>query len=65
MPSMIVPIVPTLHAKGDSSRRQIRAWILASGIPGSVVGSQGLTRKDTMLEGTVSKVRVVLEGHAD
>ena len=62
-PRMIIPIIPTLHMKGNSGRRRIGAWILVSGIPGSVIGSQGLARKDTMLEGTTSKVRVVLEGH--
>ena len=63
-PSMIVPIIPTLHTEGNGSRQQIGVWILVGGIPGLVIGSQGLTRKDMMLEGTASEVRVVLEGHA-
>ena len=40
-------------------------WVLAGGIPGSVIRGQRLTSKNTMLESTTSKVLVVLEGHDD
>ena len=63
--SMVVPVIPILHTKGNGSRRQIGMRVLVSGIPGSVVRGQGLTSKDAMLESTTSKVLVVLEGHGD
>ena len=63
MPSMVVPIIPVLHTKDNSSRQRIGTRVLASGIPGSVIGSQGLASKDVMLKNTTSKVLVVLERH--
>ena len=63
MPSMVVPIIPTLHTKGNSSRQQIRAWILTGRVSSPVIGGQRLTGEDMMLESTTSKVGVVFEWH--
>ena len=63
--SMIVPIIPTFHTEGNSCRRRIRTGVLASGVPGSVIGSQGLTGKDVMLESTTSEILVVFKRHDD
>ena len=48
--SMIVPVIPVFNMKGNSSRRWIGMGVLMGGVPGSVIGSQGLVSEDTMLE---------------
>ena len=49
--------------ESNSGQRRIGAGVLASQVPGPVIRSKGLAGDDTMLEGAVSKIGVVLEGH--
>ena len=65
MSSMIVPVIPAFHTKGNSSRRWIGTRVLAGGVPSSVLGSQRLMSKDMMLESTASEVLVVFKRHDD
>ena len=62
---MSIPLLPTLHAKGDGGRQGIRTGIEAGGVPSSIIGGEGMTGNDAMLESTTSEVLVVLERHAD
>ena len=63
--SMVVPPFATFHMKGNGGWRQVGVRILMGGIPGSIIGGQGLMSEDTVLESTMSEVLVVLEGHDD
>ena len=60
--SMVVPVL-TLHTESNDSWQWIGAGIFVSGIPGSVIGSQGLTSEDAVLKSSTSKVGIVLERH--
>ena len=62
---VVVPVVLTLHTKSDRGGRRVRTWILASRVPGPVIGSEGVAGDDAVLEGTTSKVLIVFEGHDD
>ena len=63
--SVVVPVFPTLHTKSNSSWQWIGAGVQASGISGSVVGSQGLMSEDAVLESTTSEVGVIFKRHVD
>ena len=62
---MVVPIPITLHAKSNSGWRRIGTGVLASRVPGPVIRGKGLTSDNTMLEGAMSEIGVVLKGHDD
>ena len=65
MTSMIVPAPIILHAKSNGGWQWIRMGVLTSRIPGLVIRGEGLVSDDTMLEGAMSEIGVILERHDD
>ena len=63
MSNIVIPVFPNLHAKSDSGRQRVGTGVLAGGIPGSVIRSEGLMGNDAMLKSTTGEVRVVFEWH--
>ena len=62
---MIIPVPITFHVKSNGGQQGIRAGVLVSRVPGPVIRSKGLMSDDTILEGAMSEIGVVLKGHDD